>query len=845
MKKYLQYFLVISIFPLALFTCSLVSAQSHHLSDEYFSKALDLKDQGKYLEAAMMYEKSAQAEKASPSPIMAEVSVELNEAGYHYSFVGQYKNAIKNYKEALVIARKLDRKDYISAYLNNIGRVYNSRGQYDKAIKCYEEALAINKKLQRKADIAGVLNNIGMVYDSWGQYDKAKEYYEEALAIARKLELKELIATSLNNIGTVYDIWGKYYIAIELYKEALTINEKLQREAKIAACLNNIGEAYISLGEHDKAIEYHEEALAIARKLELKELITTSLNNIGTVYSSKGQYDKAMKCYKEDLAINEKSQRKADIVINLNNIANLYFKQKKIKMSIEYLEKSVSIQEKLRKTADGDVRRDYLASQLDTYQFLVSDYITDLNITSAFHTIELSRAKLLAERLAVDESKIKIPELKQIQESLDKDTVILVYANIIREKIVQIAITREEIEGKEMSCKDFVKSSLDKYRTPIGALSVIQRNLNEGSLIADIINYYRSLLRGERDLEKNLRESPEIMKANTRELGRGLYDLLIKPMEAQLKNKTNLIIVPDGILSFVPFETLIDEKGRYLVENYNISYIQSMGIRKLIKERKYREDRKPLLAFGGAVYDEKTYNKDMKMRKRMNATQLASLKKQIYSDIERKKSVRDAYSALGIDTWTNLPGTLREVDKIKQVIKRSDIFRDVNVTERNVKEFSRNGTLSRYKVVHFATHGLIVPEVPELSAVVLSQFKDNTGKEDGYLRMGEIAELDIRADFVNLSACETGLGKIYGGEGVVGLTQSFILAGANAVSVSLWSVADKSTSLFMVATYNMVHNYNLSYADAMTEVKRQFIKGEFGETYKKPYYWAPFVYYGN
>ena len=244
MKKYLQYFLVISIFPLALFTCSLVSAQSHHLSDEYFSKALDLKDQGKYLEAAMMYEKSAQAEKASPSPIMAEVSVELNEAGYHYSFVGQYKNAIKNYKEALVIARKLDRKDYISAYLNNIGRVYNSRGQYDKAIKCYEEALAINKKLQRKADIAGVLNNIGMVYDSWGQYDKAKEYYEEALAIARKLELKELITTSLNNIGTVYSSKGQYDKAMKCYKEDLAINEKSQRKADIVINLNNIANLY-------------------------------------------------------------------------------------------------------------------------------------------------------------------------------------------------------------------------------------------------------------------------------------------------------------------------------------------------------------------------------------------------------------------------------------------------------------------------------------------------------------------------------------------------------------------------------------------------------------------------
>ena len=138
-----------------------------------------------------------------------------------------------------------------------------------------------------------------------------------------------------------------------------------------------------------------------------------------------------------------------------------------------------------------------------------------------------------------------------------------------------------------------------------------------------------------------------------------------------------------------------------------------------------------------------------------------------------------------------------------------------------------------------------MPAMPELSALVLSQFNEEKGDEDGYLRMGEVAELDIQADFVNLSACETGLGKIYGGEGVVGLTQSFLIAGANGLSVSLWQVADVSTSRFMVAMYESVQDNSMGYADAITRTKRQFIKGDFGEEYRAPYYWAPFVYYGR
>ena len=89
------------------------------------------------------------------------------------------------------------------------------------------------------------------------------------------------------------------------------------------------------------------------------------------------------------------------------------------------------------------------------------------------------------------------------------------------------------------------------------------------------------------------------------------------------------------------------------------------------------------------------------------------------------------------------------------------------------------------------------------------------------------------------------MGKIYGGEGIVGLTQSFLIAGANGLSVSLWQVADVSTSKFMIAMYELEQTNETDYAHAITEIKRQFIKGEFGEEYKEPYYWAPFVYYGK
>jgi CHAT domain-containing protein len=210
----------------------------------------------------------------------------------------------------------------------------------------------------------------------------------------------------------------------------------------------------------------------------------------------------------------------------------------------------------------------------------------------------------------------------------------------------------------------------------------------------------------------------------------------------------------------------------------------------------------------------------------------------------------------------NLPGTLQEIKAIHEIVDGAEILTGEDVSESTIKNLSATGTLSEYKVLHFATHGMAVPEIPELSALVLSLLPGSagvspagsseagetpvlSGEDDGFLRVGEIVNLDINADFVNLSACETGLGKLYSGEGVVGLTQAFLLTGANGLSVSLWSVADESTAAFMVAVYKLVEEHDLSYAEAISEIKRRFIAGDFGEEWQAPYYWAPFVYYGK
>jgi len=212
------------------------------------------------------------------------------------------------------------------------------------------------------------------------------------------------------------------------------------------------------------------------------------------------------------------------------------------------------------------------------------------------------------------------------------------------------------------------------------------------------------------------------------------------------------------------------------------------------------------------------------------------------SNVKGSSNQGFAYKSLGIDSWQNLPGTLTEVNNIRGIYPTSNTYTAAEVNEQKIQDLSESGQLDDYRIVHFATHGVVVPSVPELSALVLSQ-TGNTS-EDGYLNLSEIEKLKINADFVNLSACETGLGKIYGGEGVVGLTQSFLIAGANSLPVSLWQVSDESTMKFMTGFYESI-KAGKSYNEAICEMKRKFISGSSDSRYSIPYYWAPFVYYGR
>jgi CHAT domain-containing protein len=302
-----------------------------------------------------------------------------------------------------------------------------------------------------------------------------------------------------------------------------------------------------------------------------------------------------------------------------------------------------------------------------------------------------------------------------------------------------------------------------------------------------------------------------------------LYKELLFPKRGELTESIeNLIIVPDGLLYYLPFETLMTKSqerpsnDKFLIEKYKITYAPSCSsLLFLSRKKKMPHPQKSLLAFGNPVFRVNDIGKDGKR------TPSAILK--------------ELYENQGFD-FSSLPYSEREIREIAKLFSPSN--RDVFIGDSAKEDLLKVIPLENYQIVHFACHGLIDEKFPFRSALVLDFNGDL--EEDGFLLVREIYGLRLSADMVVLSACQTGRGKLENIEGVLGLPRIFFYCGAKSVVSSLWNINDRSTAKFMSYFYK-----SLSKGEDKTEALRRAKLKMLKSKYSHPYYWAAFVLYGD
>jgi CHAT domain-containing protein len=779
-------------------------------------------------------------------------------AGYINS--GMAKLNDKDYNAALAEFDKAERsmafpEEY--AYFRplvmfQIGRILDMYQYPQLAAIVYEMAMAEYSKHKK-------IN----AYTKTVTASKASEFY---YATSDMEKMKSLLGAYLRFANAVpdfaaYDKGSFYLLLCRAYAEDGQAREKLLEAANLLLTVNPTdqytnnwfkahgymfqGYAYITAQTKEtrsKAADALNKSMEYANAMGDKSVIGSVKQFASFYYASVSDYDNAIKAMTESVQASIAMEDYMTAQTRYNNLGAILISADRFPEAVKVLRQAVDLGEQLRDKFEGEMKLNFMNQVATSYRFLVSTYAQMQDTRSLFETQTLERGRMLSDMIGKPAQESAL-DIKAYQKLLKNDEATLIYSGMLPGQMIINLITATDAHAYFIDHTEAFKQLRDKHK------NLIVASLQKHDPLAQMTDAGRSDLLLQDDMDNMMQLTRDLListdpnaSAVRTEFLQSYYNLLIGPMASGLASVKKLIVMPDGLLNFMPFETLIDSRGKYLVESYDIRYCQSPNVKSLIESRSYGNRPKALLAMGGANFQ----NMEERAQRVRGADKILQLQTLAKANMLSGRSQRDIYAALGFGQLNYLPGTLDEVTRIGNFFGgKADIFTGNQMTENNLKAMAANGKLKNYKIVHLATHGFSVPDIPQLSGVAMCIFPQVQGGEDGFLTAPEIASLGMQADLAVLSACETGLGKIYGGEGVAGLTQSLLVGGANSAIVSLWPVNDEGTMRFMTGFYELTERNGKSYSEAVNIMKRKFIAGEFGAALAATDIWAPFVHYGK
>ena len=324
-------------------------------------------------------------------------------------------------------------------------------------------------------------------------------------------------------------------------------------------------------------------------------------------------------------------------------------------------------------------------------------------------------------------------------------------------------------------------------------------------------------------------------------LSRSLARRLIEPLLDKLEGARQLIISPDGALSLLPFEAL-RLGDSLLIERFDVGYVQSLSILNLLRQRQVEYQairRRDLFAMGAPIYMASDPAPAPVPARALPAQLSANPAEPVAGRSTRAAELSRNFFASLSGNLQNLPGTEDEILAIARLFPDGETFLGPEATEAKLLSLNRERRLEQYRYLHFAAHGYLNTEVPDLSALILGQVK-RAPDTDGFITAAKWMTYSVKSDLLVLSACETGLGKIVLGEGILGLPYALYVAGNRSTALSLWPVDDEGTAFFMQQFYGALRA-GQGHAQAMSRAKRDML---LHPEYRDPFFWAPFIVYG-
>jgi CHAT domain-containing protein/Tfp pilus assembly protein PilF len=881
-----------------------------------------------FLRALAIYSKLAGRSAAATK----NVATTLNNLAELHKAKGDYTRAEPLYERALQIYVKVlgAENESVATTVNNLAELHRARGDYARAEPLYLRALALYQKVlgPEHPDVALALSNLGALYYYKGDYARAEPLYLRALAIREKTlgPMHPDVANSLSNLAELSRKKGGYARAESLYHRALTIRVKLHPEhPDVALSLNNLAALYLLEGGYALAEPLFMRAWAINVKafgpdhLE----VARSLHNLAALYQQKGDHARAEPLYQRALVIREKVLGPAHptVAVTLVNLADLYRGLGDHPRAVQFNRRALEIEERNLGLIFASGSEDQKQLYLDTLRGGTNSTIS-FHVRSAPTDEQAARLALTTvlrrKGRALDAMTDQIAALRQ--RAAPQDRQLLDQLTSARSELARLQVSgsgrltpeaqqaeRSRLDAAIQHLEDQVGRRSAEFRALVQpvTLDAVGQALPADAALVEIVAYRPFNAAAAKASERfgpteyvayvlKRHGTPQFVelgatesidatvgtlraalqdpkRGDVKDLSRALDERVMRPVRRLLGATRHVFLSPDGALNLLPFAALVDEGGRYLVEEYTISYLTSG--RDLLRLHVPRTGRGAPLVMGNPLYD-------MPIQPARPTAVGAQPTDSAMPRAPHRRSVD--FASL---TFDPLPGTAGEARALQALLPGARVLLQQQATEAALKR------VQAPRVLHIATHGFFLPDQPgdhtdegtpgqkgSHQGVVPRRQQENPlmrsglvfagvqqqhsgPDQDGVLTALEAASLNLwGTQLVVLSACETGLGEVRNGAGVYGLRRALVLAGSETQMMSLWAVDDEATRDLMVAFYTRLQAGE-GRADALRQVQLAMLSGsalnrsEGGRgptgnaahtpSRHHPFYWAPFIQSGG
>ena len=751
-----------------------------------------------------------------------------------------YRATKRDWLEARGIAKDLGQKPWVTRADGELGLVAFLEGNPGRAARLLGGALL---STMTSGDVAGQVRFLelsGRGFLEVNRHAEALRFFNRAIKLANAEKDCGLPFMAYEGKAQALVGMGKADKAKTVLDDALTkarSQEKRGHEAAILILLGNVAE---QLGDKKQAIAYLDNAGQIATNVQFYRTEADAMFELARLYRDSGDMATAEARATQGLAASRSVGDRYYLPRNLTILADLKARRGRIaEAKFLYQQAEDVIEGMLIGGSEPYWNSSVVAAMSQTYLQHFELAVHGGNVAKAFHVLERVRGRTLA--WALEDRKAFVSSGPGQTASLETNV------SSLQTRLMQTnsAIEREQlldqlVEYERRLGLAWTKGDARNQRLPVqpSPLARVQHDLNPDEVLLeyvldDPISYclaisengalVRLLPAGRKEIEKWARAYIDEIRAKGRgpDVAKRLYQILLKPIP-ETASHARLLIAPDGMLNLLPWEAVQDENGRYIVESRTISYVPSGTILDALR-RAGTTGRapKPLLAVGDVAYENQGGGENQ------GIPAPASTR----GGIER--GIADLF---GI-ALSDLPHTRQEVEQIRSFAgPEAVVLLGKNATETAFK----NEPLKDFRVLHLAVHGFADPQYPERSALVLGV--DPESADDGLLQVREIIRLRLNAQLTTLSACDTGVGKLQGQEGVSNLVEAFLVAGSRSVVASLWGADDTSASALMERFYKRLAQGE-SVGSALRNAKLDLL-AQYGDQLS-PFYWAAFIPVGE